>query len=69
MNRETYQPPDQFLTRRKCLRQSLRVRCQRRGNSFSPVSNRVPSVTEHTTRTFSPSLPGRHRSGNAVVVC
>jgi hypothetical protein len=49
MNRETYQPQDQFRPATQMPAQIPGPRQQ-----FPPRLEPVPSVTEHTTRTFSP---------------
>lgn len=48
MNREVYQPPSQ-------LRQSTQTSVQIPPPQFRPRLEPMPSVTEHTTRTFSPA--------------
>lgn len=50
MNRETYQPPNQVRPPAQMPAQMAPQRQQ-----FQPRLEPIPSVTEHTTRTFSPA--------------
>jgi hypothetical protein len=53
MNRETYQPPNQFRPAQMPAPIPAQMSAPRQ--QFQPRLEPIPSVTEHTTRTFSPA--------------